>query len=155
MSQLLHPRVLDDFGLVGGLRWLCERFSQRTGIQVNYESDFTGRLPDELRTHLFRIAQEALTNAARHSAATSIDVRLLGTPRRFLAFGSRQWNRHPARSQRANRAGWACSACALAPAWPVASLRSNPKQARALALWWSFPLVKDYDDAEKTTDSAG
>jgi signal transduction histidine kinase len=76
MSQLLHPRVLDDFGLVGGLRWLCERFSQRTGIQVNYESDFEGRLPDESRTHMFRIAQEALTNAIRHSGATSIDVHL-------------------------------------------------------------------------------
>ncbi len=78
MSQLLHPRVLDDFGLVGGLRWLCERFSQRTGIPVNYEADFEGRLPDETRTHMFRIAQEALTNAIRHSGATSIDVRLRG-----------------------------------------------------------------------------
>jgi signal transduction histidine kinase len=76
MSQLLHPRVLDDLGLVGGVRWLCERFSQRTGIQVNYQSDFEGRLPDELRTHVFRIAQEALTNAARHSGATLIDVQL-------------------------------------------------------------------------------
>ena len=76
MSQLLHPRVLDDFGLVGGLRWLCERFSQRTGIQVNYESDFEGRLSDELRTNMFRIAQEALTNAIRHSGATAIDVHL-------------------------------------------------------------------------------
>lgn len=76
MSQLLHPRVLDDFGLVGGLRWLCERFSQRTGISVNYEADFQGRLSDESRTHMFRIAQEALTNAVRHSGATSIDVQL-------------------------------------------------------------------------------
>ncbi|MEX2299750.1 MAG: sensor histidine kinase [Bryobacterales bacterium] len=76
MSQLLHPRVLDDFGLVGGLRWLCERFSQRTGIAVNYEADFQGRLSDESRTHMFRIAQEALTNAVRHSGATSIDVQL-------------------------------------------------------------------------------
>ncbi len=77
LSQLLHPHILDDFGLVGGLRWLADGFSQRTGIQTNFESNFESRLPDEQRTHLFRIAQEALTNAARHSGAQRIDMRLI------------------------------------------------------------------------------
>jgi signal transduction histidine kinase len=61
---------LDDFGLDSGLRWLCERFTQRTQIAVDYQSNFTGRVADSLETHLFRITQEALTNIARHSAAT-------------------------------------------------------------------------------------
>src|SRR4051794_38573481 len=76
LSQLLRPVILDDFGLDASLRWLCERFGQRTGIQADYKGDFSGRLSDETETHLFRISQEALTNVARHSGATRVQVRL-------------------------------------------------------------------------------
>ena len=69
MSQLLRPTILDDFGLEAGLRWLAEGFTHRTGIDVEVRSSLAGRLPDETETHLFRIAQEALTNVARHSEA--------------------------------------------------------------------------------------
>ena len=68
LSQLLRPTILDDFGLDAGLRWQCERFMQRTGIDVQYESNLEMRLADETETQLFRIAQEALTNIARHAA---------------------------------------------------------------------------------------
>jgi signal transduction histidine kinase len=80
ISQLLHPTILDDFGLEPSLRWLAERFTQRTGIEVDYESNFPGRASPENETHLFRIAQEALTNIARHSGATKakIDLRANG-----------------------------------------------------------------------------
>ena len=76
MSQLLRPTILDDFGLDAGIRWQTERFAQRTGIVVNYRSTFEDRLPDEAETHLFRIVQEALTNVARHSGATRVDIEL-------------------------------------------------------------------------------
>jgi signal transduction histidine kinase len=76
LSQLLHPTILDDFGLDAALRWLAERFSQRTGIEVKYRSEFTGRLPDEMETHLYRICQEALTNVARHSGATEVRIEI-------------------------------------------------------------------------------
>jgi signal transduction histidine kinase len=76
MSQLLRPTILDDFGLEAGLRWLAEGFASRTGIEVNVESTYSGRLPDETETHLFRIAQEALTNVARHSGAKHVRIRL-------------------------------------------------------------------------------
>lgn len=78
MSQLLHPVILDDFGLDAGLRWLTERFSQRSGIACDYESTFHERLPEAIETHLFRMAQEALTNVARHSQARRVQVSLLG-----------------------------------------------------------------------------
>ncbi len=76
LSQLLRPVILDDFGLDAGLRWLSERFSERTGIRVHYISTFKERLPDETETHLFRIAQEAFTNIARHSGATEVRIAL-------------------------------------------------------------------------------
>jgi two-component system NarL family sensor kinase len=76
LSQLLRPVVLDDFGLDAALRWLAERFEERTRIRVSYSSNLKQRLPDQTETHLFRIAQEALTNVARHSAATLTHIRI-------------------------------------------------------------------------------
>ena len=75
-SQLLRPTILDDFGLDAGLSWLCEGFMQRTGIEVDYRSSHQSRLPDDTETQLFRSAQEALTNVARHSGATKVTVEL-------------------------------------------------------------------------------
>lgn len=77
LSQLLRPVILDDFGLDAGLRWLTDRFGERTGIRTDYASTFHGRLADEVETHLFRITQEALTNVARHSGASRVMVELL------------------------------------------------------------------------------
>jgi signal transduction histidine kinase/exonuclease VII small subunit len=79
LSHLLRPTILDDFGLDAGIRWLAERFGQRTGIDVDYKSSFDGRLADETETHLFRIVQEALTNVARHSGATRVNIELART----------------------------------------------------------------------------
>jgi signal transduction histidine kinase len=76
MSQLLRPTILDDFGLEAGLRWLAEGFTARTGIDVKVDSRWPDRLADETETHLFRIAQEALTNIARHSGAKHATITL-------------------------------------------------------------------------------
>ena len=86
LSQLLRPTILDDFGLDAGLRWLSERFNQRTGIEVSYKSEFNERLPDETETHVFRIVQEALTNVARHSGATQVEIRLKRDAQRICLF---------------------------------------------------------------------
>jgi len=76
LSQLLRPVILDDFGLEAGLRWLAEKFAQRTRIKVDCDSTCPGRFADETETHLFRIAQEALTNTARHAEATRVVIQL-------------------------------------------------------------------------------
>jgi signal transduction histidine kinase len=76
LSQMLRPVILDDFGLDSSLLWLCERFTQRTQIPVGYQSEFHQRLDEAEETHLFRIAQEALTNVARHAEATQVAVML-------------------------------------------------------------------------------
>lgn len=76
LSHLLRPSILDDFGLDASLQWLTDGFTQRMGIAVKYESRLTGRPSGETETHLFRIAQEAFTNIARHSAATQVKIAL-------------------------------------------------------------------------------
>lgn len=75
LSRLLRPQVLDDFGLSAALGWLARTFSESSRLRVDVE---TAGLPDdldgELATLLFRIAQEALTNAAKHAAADAVVV---------------------------------------------------------------------------------
>jgi signal transduction histidine kinase len=80
MSQLLRPTILDDFGLEAGLRWLAEGFAARTGIPVEVDAGGVDRLSDEAETHLFRIAQEALTNIARHADAKHVKIHLSASP---------------------------------------------------------------------------
>lgn len=74
LSQLLRPRILDDFGLDAGLRELARSFSQRTGIVVDYRSQVRERLAPLVETHLFRITQEALTNCSRHTLASAVEI---------------------------------------------------------------------------------
>ena len=79
VSQLLRPSILDDFGLNASLRWLADWFAERTGIPVELDAPFSGRLSDERETQLFRIAQEALTNISRHSQATQVQIQLVAS----------------------------------------------------------------------------
>jgi signal transduction histidine kinase len=76
MSHLLRPRILDDFGLDAGLRELASGFSRRTGIMVDYRSNVRERIDPDVETHLFRIAQEALTNTSRHTMASLAEISL-------------------------------------------------------------------------------
>jgi PAS domain S-box-containing protein len=70
----LRPAVLDDYGLPAALRWYSDRFSSRTGIKVTLAgSDF--RLDASMETALFRIAQEASTNVAKHAQASHVEVK--------------------------------------------------------------------------------
>lgn len=71
----LRPAVLDDLGLHGALSNLAEYWTRHTGVPV----DFCGRLvesrlPGECETALYRVAQEALTNVAKHAAAHSVSI---------------------------------------------------------------------------------
>ena len=77
LSLQLRPSLLDDLGLTAALRWYADRYSHRTGFGVQIVSDFESvRLRRELETACFRIAQEALTNIARHAEATRVLVEL-------------------------------------------------------------------------------
>ena len=76
-SRLLHPVILDDFGLQQAIAWYADEFTRQHGIDTEFEpeGDLTG-LPREVATHLYRIVQESLTNVARHARASRAVVRL-------------------------------------------------------------------------------
>ncbi len=82
ISRDLRPGILDDLGLAPALRALTEDFSNRTGIQVDFDTVvFSNRLDKESKTALYRVAQEALTNIERHSRASRISLNVYGNRR--------------------------------------------------------------------------
>jgi signal transduction histidine kinase len=73
----LRPPALDEYGLAAALRTLARSFSERTGVAIEVlEQDTHERPPRATETALFRIAQEALANVARHARAQRVEIRL-------------------------------------------------------------------------------
>ncbi len=73
----LRPPMLDDFGVVATLRWLADRLRTRTGMTIavrGLEPD--PRLGDPAEMALVRVAQEALSNVARHASASRVTITL-------------------------------------------------------------------------------
>ena len=76
-SRLLHPSVLDDFGLERAVDWYVEQFGRQHDIQTHFEvAGPIGVVPPESTIHIYRIVQEALTNVSRHAGAKEAWVRL-------------------------------------------------------------------------------
>lgn len=76
LSRLLRPPILDDLGLEPALRWLGRSIGEAGGPTVTVEIDPLPPLDGDQRTLLFRVAQEALNNAAKHACAQHVLVRL-------------------------------------------------------------------------------
>lgn len=77
ISHQLHPGVLEDYGLGAALDELGQEFAARTGIHVEVTRlSVRNILTTELKTTLYRITQEALTNIERHAKATKIEISL-------------------------------------------------------------------------------
>ncbi len=78
LAMGLRPSMLDDLGLEPALAWQAREFSRRYNVPVDLvvEGDLE-RLPDPQRTCVYRVVQEALTNCAKHSAATEIQVQVV------------------------------------------------------------------------------
>lgn len=81
LSYQLHPLKLEQLGLVPAVRGLCQEFGLAHGMAVEFlERAVPERLPDEAAVCLYRIAQEALQNVAKHSKARHARVELAGMP---------------------------------------------------------------------------
>ena len=78
LAMGLRPSMLDDLGLEPALAWQAREFSRRYNVPVDLSVDGDlERLPDPQRTCVYRVVQEALTNCAKHSAATEIHVQVV------------------------------------------------------------------------------
>ena len=74
----LRPRMLDDLGLVPTMRWYVNRLAGRANMEVDFRvSGVRKRLSPKAETALYRVAQEALTNVARHAQARKVRLRLV------------------------------------------------------------------------------
>ncbi|MEM6462492.1 MAG: cache domain-containing protein [Pseudomonadota bacterium] len=77
ISMALRPSVLDDMGLSAAIKSLANAFQKQTGIEVEVEAEpMADRLSDEVKTALYRVTQEALTNVAKHSDAKTVQISL-------------------------------------------------------------------------------
>ncbi len=80
ISLLLRPTMLDDLGLVPALKWYAREVSRSGSMAVDVVTEsFVDDLPDEHRTCIFRVVQEAVRNAARHSGAQQARIHICET----------------------------------------------------------------------------
>jgi len=80
LSHELHSSKLDYLGIVGATKNFCKEFSERQKVEIDFQShDLPTSLPTELSLSLFRVLQEALRNATKHSGVKRFEVRLWGS----------------------------------------------------------------------------
>src|SRR4051794_39411740 len=72
----LRPEMLDDMGIIAAVAWQAKEFQKRTGIRTRAKLPPEVKLDIDVSTTMFRIFQEILTNVARHSRATRVDLEL-------------------------------------------------------------------------------
>ena len=85
MALLLRPSMLDDLGLVPALQWQAREVSKRTGVRVKVAAEGVSEdLPEDHKTCIYRIVQEALHNCVQHSEAGMVRVTVRQEPDRIL-----------------------------------------------------------------------
>jgi signal transduction histidine kinase len=85
IALLLRPSMLDDLGLIAALEWQGREVSRRSEMEVEVQSeDVSEEIPDEYRICIYRLVQEALNNAARHSSAKNARVSVEQTADKIL-----------------------------------------------------------------------
>jgi signal transduction histidine kinase len=84
LAMGLRPSMLDDLGLGAALQWQGRDFERRSGIPVNIELDGDLEYIEErLRTCVYRVVQESLTNCARHARAKTVSITVRGSDTRL------------------------------------------------------------------------
>jgi signal transduction histidine kinase len=76
LSHDLHSSKLEYLGVVAGMKSWCKDFAARQKIEIDFNSDVRNALPLEVGLPLFRVLQEALHNALKHSGVRRVEVEL-------------------------------------------------------------------------------
>jgi len=80
LSHELHSAKLEYLGVVAGIKSWCKDFAERQRIEIDFKNDVSSVLPFEVGLSLFRVLQEALHNAIKHSGVKRIEVQLAERP---------------------------------------------------------------------------
>jgi signal transduction histidine kinase len=137
LSRQLHPSILDDLGLVEALRSECASFSRREGITVHYRpTEMPSGLPKDVALCIYRVAQEALRNLAKHAAANQAWVSLVAAgPSLVLRVEDKGVGFDPARA----RAGGAVNAPVRSPGLGLSSMEERVRLIEAELVVMSAP----------------
>lgn len=84
LSHELRPPVLEDLGLAVAIKLFAEGVSNRWGLPVTVTASLNGDIPASIENAVYRITQEALTNAAKHAGASRAEVELRQINRRIV-----------------------------------------------------------------------
>jgi signal transduction histidine kinase len=85
---------MDYLGIVEAAKNFCKEFSERQKVEIDFQShDLPTSLPTDLSLSLFRVLQEALRNATKHSGVKHFEVRLWGKHGRDSPLHQRSWCR--------------------------------------------------------------
>ncbi len=76
LSHEFHSSKLEYLGVVAGIKSWCKEFGERQAMEIDFKSDVSSVVPLEVGICLFRVLQESLHNAAKHSAVKRIEVQL-------------------------------------------------------------------------------
>ena len=76
MSHDLHSSKLEYLGVIAGIKSWCKEFGERQRVEIDFSNDVDSALPFEIGRSLFRVLQEALHNATKHSGVKRIEVQL-------------------------------------------------------------------------------
>jgi signal transduction histidine kinase len=154
LCYALHPAILRDLGLIEALKSECDRFRAVEGIPISFRAEENlDEPPQPVALCLFRIAQEALRNVARHAGASAIDVRL-----RFVDGGLQLSVRDngvgfdPARKQARPSLGYASMRQRVSLVGGELHVDSEPGHGTTVQAW--APLNKEAD-RESSASVAG
>src|SRR5262249_28071370 len=85
MALLLRPSMLDDLGLVPALEWQAREVGKRSGLRVEVSAEAVSeQLPEEHKTCVYRVVQEALHNIVQHAGAHQVNVAVSQASDRLL-----------------------------------------------------------------------
>ena len=129
----LRPSMLDDLGLVPALRWYMETHIEGSGITVMADFEAASeRLPGDVETALYRIAQEALANVVKHSGASQVAVTLVTRPHEAALTVVDDGKGFDPRNPRYRDGGYGLGYCLSrsAPSCSTAASRSSRRPAR-------------------------
>jgi len=141
LSYQLHPAKLDQLGLVTAARTLCSELSSPSGVRIKFTHEHIPRdLPAEVGLCLYRVTQEALGNAIRHSGAADVQAHLCRTDGRVgLTVADTGQGFDPARARRDGGLGLLSMEERARLVHGQFSIRSEPGRGTRVELWVPLP----------------